>query len=424
MDRNAKLIVPDGYTGYFIRVKKDATNSGQLRGCSVSGGELNEASAVAGSHLWTGLIVSGGPLTNNGVYASSFRDMFIEYAGTGVKIDCTLGWVNGNTFDSITASGCTTGFDFVYPSPTDPANAPSRDTFINCVVQHYSGSPTTTGFKNIGYKSHAFLNCNVWDQDTPATQKAVTISGQAKNTVIMGGIMARLSSSGEYFIDNSRSTSISQDEWHAPTYARMPLTQNIFAPNSRKVGRVDFAHADIGNGLLAGPMTAFAAEAGNALSLSSANGSSGRVRTTTAVLDAGAGSRYPEGITIRSFSPVFKCMFKLNAITGVRPYFGWSSGTADLTGDDPLNGLHGVLLTARAADTNFQIAHNNGSGVTLFVNTGIPKDTNVNIFELVCDDNATNKFKWALYSRADLLNVTSTTPAYTDLASTDILARV
>ena len=92
----------------------------------------------------------------------------------------------------------------------------------------------------------------------------------------------------------------------------------------------------------------------------------------------------------------------------------------DLTGDDPLNALSGVILTARAADTNFQIASNNGSGATVFTDTGIAKDTAVNIFDLYADESATNKWKWALYSQATLRSIVSTIPAYTDLTTAEV----
>jgi hypothetical protein len=425
IDRRAKLIVPDGYTGYVIRVKRDATNSGQLRGCRVSGGELNEASGIGGSHLWTGAVWAGAAGTPTwGVYASSMRDVFIEYAGTGVKIDCTDGWVNGCTFDSVTASGCTTGFDFVYPTPTNPANAPSRDTFINCVVQHYDAQPTTTGFKNIGYKSHVFLNCNVWDQDNAATQKAITISGQAKNIVILGGIMTRLSSTGEYFTDNSKSTFLCDDEWHGPTYGGLTLTQHIFAPNGRKMGRQDMAGAGAGEGLLGGNMSNYTAESANADSLATADGHGGRLRTTAATINSGCGSRVSAAVTIRDYNPIYRCMFKLSQISHTRPFFGWNSATVDCpASDDPLNGLSGVILCARSTDTNFQIGSNNGSGVTTFTDTGIALDTVMRVFEIVVNEDLANPFKWNLYTVTDLESVTSNLPAYTQLTTAEIPAQ-
>ena len=84
----------------------------------------------------------------------------------------------------------------------------------------------------------------------------------------------------------------------------------------------------------------------------------------------------------------------------MRIFFGWKSGITDLTGDDPLNAQSGVILCLRAADTSYQIACNDGTGVTTFTNTAIAKNTAVTIFELYALDLATNKWKWSLNNNA------------------------
>lgn len=421
MDSGCILTVPAGYTGYVIKVKRALSTGPNLHHAKVSGGKLYEATGVSGSHLWTGILMQGGPLTNQGVGFSTVENVFIEYAGTGVNLDCTLGWVNGCLLQNVTCSGCPVGFDFTQPDPfTTAQNAIARDTFINCVVQNYASVPTLYGFKNIRWKDHVFIHCKVWDQTDTATQKASTIHRDAKNISIMGGIMSRGSSAGSYFVDNSKSTLIMQDEWNGPKYGGLSMVGHLFGIIGRKIGRHDSSSANTGTGIL-GTSTSYASEGSNAEVLTFADGTGGRLRTTAGTSGSGCGSRYTVNITCRGFNPIYKIMFKLTQTSNTRPYFGWtSSGSVDLAGDDPLNAVHGVILTARAADTNFQIGHNNGSGVTVFTDTGIPLNTSLNVFDLVADDAATNKWKWALYTVSSLRSISQSMVDYTELTSLEI----
>jgi hypothetical protein len=416
LDPNARFIVPDGYTGYVVKLYRGGSeNVSQIR---LSGGQYTEATGVAGDHLWTAIKLQGGPAASQGIYASSVKEVFIEYCGIGVDLDASIGYITGNTFQDIATAGTIIGFNFNMPSPYVSANI-SRCRFINCIVQHYVSVPTTHGFKDVRFKDHLFVGTQVWDQADPATQKTMTIHSDAKNITIIGGIMAR---AGGYFVDNSKTSLIIGDEWNPPRLAGLSTTGHVFAMTGRKIGKMDCISATAGEGLLNAGMANHATEASETSSLSTANGTCGRTRTTAASVGAGAGSRYATNITCRTWNPIYRCMFKLNSSTGIRPFFGWSSGSADLTGDDPLNALSGIILTARTADTNLQIAHNNGSGATVFVDTGIPKDTNVNVFDLYADESATNKWKWALYSQATLRSIVGSIPGYTDITSTDIPA--
>src|SRR5688500_7773783 len=90
-------------------------------------------------------------------------------------------------------------------------------------------------------------------------------------------------------------------------------------------------------------------------------------------------------------SPRLRMRFKINNSpnTTYRMFLGFTSRGAAPTAnsDDWLNGFSGFGLALRLADTdgtadNFQIAHNDGTGATTFVDTGVAKDTNKHTLDL------------------------------------------
>lgn len=137
------------------------------------------------------------------------------------------------------------------------------------------------------------------------------------------------------------------------------------------------------------------------------------VRTTTAATTGTkAAWRVNYGFTFRGFNPRMKAKFKLSVATLNRIYLGFTTLTAsDHTGEDPLNAISGVMLCTRSADTNFQIAHNDGTGVTVFDDTGIAADTGRHVIEIIADDTNT-KFTWKLDASA-VTDVSTDIPAQT-----------
>ena len=425
MDPGCTLTVPDGYTGYVIRVHRALGTGPNLHQARVWGGHLTEASGVSGSHLWTGLLIQGGPNTNQGVSMSTFRDIFIEYAGTGVNQDTTttLGFITGCIFENITCSGCPIGFDFNSPTPAVAANSIARNTYINCIAQDYDSVPTMFGFKNIRYKDHVFVHCKAWDLNTGIGAQTATIHQDAKNITVIGGIMAQTSATQGFFKDESKSTLILQDEWNPPRYGGLSLVNNVFGIKGKRTGMFEGTATTNGTGLMGGNLTAYAATGTATIAVTYADGTVGRVFPTIATTANGTGLRSISDTTCRGWNPIFRIMFKLSSTTNIRPYFGWATGSNDLAGDDPLNALSGVILTARAADTNFFIGTNNGSGATTFTNTGIAKDTNIKVFDLVAQDGYTNKWKWALYNESVLRSISQSMIPYTELTTSDIPAQ-
>ena len=86
----------------------------------------------------------------------------------------------------------------------------------------------------------------------------------------------------------------------------------------------------------------------------------------------------------------------MGATTAYRCFLGFTSATADASGEDPLLNLSGVILTTRSADTNWFIGCNNGSGSTTYTDTAVPRDTVIHTFEIICQSNLTNPFKYSL----------------------------
>ena len=330
---NANFIVAAGYTGYVVKLERNPANVDQsLFQCRVSGGQYDETGGASGSHLWTALKVKGGPNVigppdiHRGVSLCEFRDIKIQYAAKGVHLDCsTTGFVNANTFQNILVLGTTVAYDFDQPPGFTSGTDIARDIFISCNVQHYTSSPTLYGFKDVRYKDHVFIGCKVWDQVTPATQKTMTIDGAAKNITLIGGILTR---AGGFFVDNSKSTIIIGDEWNPPRSAGLSTTGHVFGMIGRKNGKMDCINATAGEGLLASGMATVTGESAESATLSTANGTCGRTRTTAASVGALAGSRYATSITCRQWNPIYRCMFKLNTTNGIRPFFGWASPAA------------------------------------------------------------------------------------------------
>lgn len=428
MGPNTNIQVPDGYSSYIIKLQED-TNA-NLKNCHVIGGRLTESgTSQTVDRLWTGIKIKGaGAATFRGIGFSSIRDVYMENPGIGVHLDATDGWINGNIFKDITMFPAVIGFDFDAPTPvTDINKAIQRSEFENCVIQDADvqgiGHIVQTGFRNIRHRDLAFRGCKVWDLATPSTQKTATIHQDALLLTITGGIMGYTTGTSNFFTDNGRSSFIF-DEWHAPSYGGFVLQPHKFALNGRKFGKYDSPSTTFGEGLFGGVLTNAATEspAGGTVVVTFSDGTVGRTRTTGTTSGNTCGVRSIQDTTCRGWNPIYRILFKLSQTSNTRPYFGWASATADLTGDDPLNVTSGVMLSARAADTNFQIASNNAFGATVFTSTGIAMDTNIKIFELFAQDLLTNKWKWALYDASKIASWPQSTslPTYTELTTAEI----
>ena len=68
----------------------------------------------------------------------------------------------------------------------------------------------------------------------------------------------------------------------------------------------------------------------------------------------------------------------------------------DISADDNLNVLNGVMLGARGADTTWRILHNNGAGGQSATDTGVAIDNSITTFELYANEANTNKWRYFL----------------------------
>lgn len=122
-----------------------------------------------------------------------------------------------------------------------------------------------------------------------------------------------------------------------------------------------------------------------------------------------AGLRNASHLTMRGWNPAFRCRFRINQTNIIRAYVGFTSATGlDLSGDDPLNALSGLMLMKRSADTKWQIAANDASGVTTFTNTNIDIDTSIHTIDVIADDSS-SIFFWS-FDGTDYSPITSNIP--------------
>ena len=117
--------------------------------------------------------------------------------------------------------------------------------------------------------------------------------------------------------------------------------------------------------------------------------------------------------TTRQFNPTFKIRFKTDESgANIRFYAGFTGSTSTIgNSDDPLNALAGFGIAMNTIQSNYQVYHNDTSGATVLVDTGVAKDTNYHTFEAWADDNAT-AFYWS-FDDSTPASVTANIPAQT-----------
>jgi len=137
----------------------------------------------------------------------------------------------------------------------------------------------------------------------------------------------------------------------------------------------------------------------------------------SAVVGTAAGNRGNSGAgTVRALQNYFVCRFKVSTLTAQRTFVGFINNTTGLiTGsDDFLSSNQGIALTYRAGtDTNWQIAHNDNAGSTVFVDTGVAVAANtITLIQFRAPAGDTG-FQWALNAGAWSSTITADVPAST-----------
>ena len=135
---------------------------------------------------------------SGGVYFNKFMNTHIFDAGTGLELKGTSnllsssdpnfkiggGWVNGNSFESLTMLHNNVFIDFVKDGSQEfeGYSGINRNRFIN--VECQSGSNTLYGIRNIRDLGNAFFAVNVWDINVGGPSAIISnVDDQATETI-------------------------------------------------------------------------------------------------------------------------------------------------------------------------------------------------------------------------------------------------
>lgn len=212
----AILRVPSGYSGYVFRLQ---SNGVAIRNCMVNGGFIEETNPP--ERKWVGISLHG---ISDGVFFNKFSNMHISNAGNGIELKASStqlpptnpnfgtkgGWVNANSFESLTLWQNKVFIDFVMDGEYKPGTQSigiHRNRFINLECQ--SGPHTTHGIRNIKHYGNSFIAVNVWDI-SGSGPGAITsnIDQQAEGTLILSGIMT-----GQNFTDHGTNTKVIDESY-------------------------------------------------------------------------------------------------------------------------------------------------------------------------------------------------------------------
>jgi hypothetical protein len=150
--------------------------------------------------------------------------------------------------------------------------------------------------------------------------------------------------------------------------------------------------------------------------------------STTSTINSHAGYMGTYVFTRTSFNPSLRCKFAIESIADCRIWVGLCEKTFGYipAGDDGFNGKSGFALSMRANETNWQLAHNDGTGATVFNDvddgsvpgsvTPIPVDTNINTVEMAFNSGkaAPNQFDFIFNDSATVQSINTDIPLTTD----------
>jgi hypothetical protein len=381
MAPNCALYIPDGYTGYVLRC--NATNNLSYTATVIEGGYIREnaGNGPLAQHDWTGIrLQCNSPSTTNSISFMEIKDVVIAYAKNGLEFfnndPAGLAWINGCTFSHLTLLDNENQIHFNNNSqPLNPINLygfTNRNVFIGCRSQ--AGDSSIIGVKDIIGISNVFIDCTMWDYHAfanAATARSSTIVAGAKRTTFIGGAME-----AHRFKDDVGDTIIIDD-----TYSTIPgLLQQ---PTSKRWGT--WTGTNTSSGVVNGLISGMTNDGTATQQLDNTLGS--RIRfTTAATADSPAGNRYSATHTYRTFNPKLRVQFSLQQTTNQRLWIGFIGNTTVPTLDTYTDNKRFFGLALRAADTNFHIAHNDGSATTTWINTGRAVNTSMHTIYLVADE--------------------------------------
>lgn len=405
MAPNCALYIPDGYASYVLRC--NATNNLSYTGTIIEGGYIREnaGSGPAALHDWTGIrLQCNDPSSTNSISSIEIRDTIIAYGQNGLEFYNNdpngLAWINGCTFSHLWFVDNENQINFNNNGmPLNSINLygfTNRNLFIGCRGQALDNS--FIGVKDIIGLMNTFIDCTMWDYHAhtqAATARSSNIVGGASKTCFIGGHMT-----AHRFKDDVGDTiHIGDGRMYIPGVLYQPITKRwgMFTGTNTSSG--------VSTGLISGTTTAGTA----AQVIDNTNGS--RIRFTTgAAVDTPAGTRYAAMWTYRTFNPKLRITFALQQNTGQRLWIGFTGTNAVPSLDTWTDSKRFFGLALRAADTNWQIAHNDGTATTTWVSTGRAVNSSVHNLYLVADETE-GRWGWMLDQTIRYPNwITTNTP--------------
>ena len=229
----ATITVPSGYAGYAI-----ALTDGTLK-CNfnhIHGKLVITEEGASNPGRWDGIYMysSQTGANPNGVVFNTINGVHVCYAKNGIHRSLmkngtgNIPYINGNYFEDIILQYCTNGVTDTVARETGNIQF-DNNTFVNLSIES-SNSNCLTGLNGLAGLGNAFFGCNLYD---PPYALSSTISANAFNTVIVGGMLTAVGIGGR-FADNGVGTVITDANYMRPyIYSRVTADQTNTAKSAK-----------------------------------------------------------------------------------------------------------------------------------------------------------------------------------------------
>lgn len=351
IDKSTEIIIPNGYTGYFLKALDQGYFKVQLDG------DMTEAGTPANN--WTcfllqsdngGSGVIGAYIGGNGQVQNC--NIFCELKSTG------SGFINGNIFDGIFIDFSKIGFKFNQIS-SGPIH---HNVFQNIIMEGTLGASSRTMFQNVSTQNNMIFNC--FAEDFGPNDIAINFTPTSLNNYVIGG---GVEFDGVVIDQGSRNFIL------GPWISQTQINRVVTTPDCFKVGTWHGAsNAQEADGFINSRISSSVVGTGTK---SNAADSTGVYMT----MDTGAtiNSIYGNRLAFACLERINGCYFKTalypNQITTSRIFAGFHSSTsAPVSSADPLNAASGVgLWFDSAVSANWKRMHNDGVGASIVDDTGV-----------------------------------------------------
>ncbi len=393
VDKSTELIIPNGYTGYFLKALDQGYFNVQFDG------DITEAGTP--SRLWTcfmlesvngGSGVIGAYIGGNGQIQNAGKVFHLKSAGSG--------FVNGNLMRGFFMDTCVIGVLFDTPWTGIGSSGPiDHNWFEDFLMEGNFGTVFTHGFKDMNGGRNVFKDCFCMDFNN--TQITMNISQYASNTMIIGGEIAKTREDGK-FIDQGIKTTIID-----PNMSRFHST-----PDLQKVGMWHgTSNGTEADGILNSRMSA--SVVGTGVKTNTADSTGGYV-----TFDTGStiNSIYGYRFTFAPMQRINNCYFKTaiypGQTTASRIFAGFYNVTSGaVSSADPLSANSGVALWFDSAvSANWKRGHNDGAGAGVYDDTGVALAAST-LYPVEIYAVADNKFRFVFNGTAT--DITTDIPAST-----------